>query len=137
MPNRDTHVRAGAIAGVAYSGYRAWGLPSCYLVAEAVGGLAGGIGGGVLPDWIDTPLSPLHRAAAHSMSITGTVGYFLNEQLPQWQANLPAEALRYAQLRTASPSLLPHIGHAIPQFPSYFLSAPLPPLPPASTPPLP
>ena len=125
MPNRDTHVRAGAIAGVAYSGYRAWGLPSRYLVAEAVGGLAGGIGGGVLPDWIDTPLSPLHRAAAHSMSITGTVGYFLNEQLPQWQANLRAEALRYAQLRAASPSLLPQIGYGILEFLCYFLSGAL------------
>jgi hypothetical protein len=38
----------------------------------------GGIAGGLLPDWIDTPCSLRHRAEAHSMSITGTVGYFVN-----------------------------------------------------------
>jgi len=45
------------------------------MVAEAAGGMVGGIGGGLLPDWIDTPCSPRHRDEAHSMSITGTVGY--------------------------------------------------------------
>lgn len=47
------------------------------------------------------------RAAAHSMIITGTVGYYMNQQLPQWQANLRAEAQRYAQLRAASTLVLP------------------------------
>jgi hypothetical protein len=45
------------------------------------------------------------------MSITGTIGYYMSQQLPQWQANLRAEAQRYAQLRAASTSMLPQIGY--------------------------
>ena len=84
MPNRDVHLRVGAVSGAAYATYHAWGQPGPYVLAEAAGGLVGGIGGGLFPDWIDTPCSPRHRAEAHSMSITGTVGYFMNQQLPQW-----------------------------------------------------
>jgi len=46
------------------------------VLAEAAGGLVRGIGGGLHPDWIDTPCSPRHRAEAHSMRITGKVGYY-------------------------------------------------------------
>jgi hypothetical protein len=111
MPNRDVHLPVGALSGTAYATYHAWGQPSPYIWAEAAGGLVGGIGGGLLPDWIDTPCSPRHRAEAHSMSITGTVGYLMNDQLPNWQARLRTEAQRYAQLREAAPSLLPQIGY--------------------------
>ena len=45
------------------------------------------------------------------MSITGTVGYYMNQQLPQWQAYFRAEAQRYAQSSAASTSVLPQIGH--------------------------
>jgi LexA-binding, inner membrane-associated putative hydrolase len=122
MPNRDVHLQVGAASGVAYAAYHAWGQPGPYVLAEAAGGLVGGIGGGLLPDWIDSPCSPRHRAEAHGMSITGTVGYFMNQQLPQWQVNLRAEAQRYAQLRAASPTLLPQIGYGALEFILRFLS---------------
>lgn len=111
MPNRAVHLRLGAASGVAFATYQAWGQPGPYVFAEGAGGLVGGMGGGLLPDWIDTPCSPRHRAEAHSMSITGTASYFIREQLPTWQAGLRDEAQRYAQLREASPSLLPQIGY--------------------------
>lgn len=122
MPNRDVHLQVGAVSGVAYAAYHACGQPGPYILAEAAGGLVGGIGGGLLPDWIDTPCSPRHRAEAHSMSITGTVGYYVNQQLPQWQANLRAEAQRYAQLRAASTSVLPQIGYSALELIFRFLS---------------
>ena len=123
MPNRDVHLRVGAVSGAAYATYHTWGgQPGSYVLAEAAGRLVGGIGGGLFPDWIDTPCSPRHRAEAHSMSITGTVGYFMNQQLPQWQANLRAEAQRYAQLRAASPAPLPTIRYAVLEFILRFLS---------------
>src|SRR5258708_26233355 len=110
MPNRDVHLPGGGVSGAGYATYDGWGQPGPCVLAEAAGGLVGGIGGGLLPDWIDTPCSPRHRAEAHSMSITGTVGYFMNQQLPQLQANLRAEAQPCAQLSAASTSLLPPIG---------------------------
>lgn len=122
MPNRDVHLQVGAVSGAAYATYHAWGQPGPHVLAEAAGGLVGGIGGGLFPDWIDTPCSPRHRAEAHSMSITGTVGHFMNQQLPQWQANLRAEAQRYAQLRAASPAPLPTIRYAVLEFILRFLS---------------
>jgi hypothetical protein len=122
MPNRDVHLRVGAVSGVAY---HTWGQPGPYVLAQAAGGLVGGIGGGLLPDWIDMPCFPRHRAEAHSMSITGAVGYFMNQQLPQWQAKFRAEAERYAQLQAASPLLLPQIGYSILEFLRSFLSGAL------------
>lgn len=121
MPNREVHLRVGAASGVAYATYQAWGQPGPYVFAEAAGGLVGGMGGGLLPDWIATPCSPRHRAEAHR-SITGTVGYFIREQLPTWQASLREEAQRYAQLRDASPSLLPQIGYSALEFILRFLA---------------
>src|SRR5882724_1780597 len=122
MPNRDVHLRVGAVSGAAYATYHAWGQPSPCVLAEAAGGFVGGIGGGLLPDWIDTPCSPRHRAEAHSMSITGTVGYFMNEQLPNWQASLRNEAQRYAQLRDGAPALLLQIGYGTIEFILRFLT---------------
>ena len=122
MPNRDVHLPIGALSGAAYATYHALGQPGPYILAEAAGGMLGGIGGGLLPDWIDTPCYPRHRAEAHSMSITGTVGYYMNQQLPQWQANLRAEAQRCAQLSAASTSLLPQIGYSALELIFRFLS---------------
>jgi hypothetical protein len=54
MPNRDVHLRVGAVSGAAYATYHAWGPPGPYLLAA--GRLVGGIGRGLFPDWIDTPV---------------------------------------------------------------------------------
>jgi len=113
MPNREVHARTGAVAGVAYAGYHAWKQPRPVVVAEAAGGLIGGIVGGLLPDWIDTPDSPHHRAEAHSMGITGTVGYLLKQQLPAWQAALREKAHHYGELQSASPTPLHQLGYGI------------------------
>src|SRR5437588_12717053 len=115
MPNRDVHLRVGAVSGGAYATYHAWGQPGPYVLAEAAGGLVGGIGGGLFPDWIDTPCSPRHRAEAHSLTITCTLGHFINPPPPQWHATLRPGAQPYAQLRAASPALAPPIRAAGPE----------------------
>jgi hypothetical protein len=105
---------------------RVWGRlcvgPVGPYVLAGFGRLVGGIGERLFSDWIDAPCSPRHRAEAHSMSITGTVGYFMNQQLPQPQANLRAETQRYTQLGAASPALLPTIECAVLEFLLRFLS---------------
>ena len=106
MPNRDVHFHVGAVAGGGYALYMSYGQASWHVVAETAGGVLGGIAGGLLPDRIDTPSSPWHRAEAHSVAITGVAGRFVSEQLPDWQASLRRQADRYALMRAQSPSPL-------------------------------
>jgi len=56
------------------------------------------------------------------MSITGSVGYYINQQLPQWQTNLRAEAQCCAQLRAASTSVFPQIAYTALELIFRFLS---------------
>jgi len=106
MPNHDVHWRVGAISGGSYALYMGYGQPAWHVVAETAGGVLGGIAGGVLPDRIDTPDSPRHRAEAHSMAVTGVAGRFVSQQLPEWQALLRAHADRFSAKRAQSKSPL-------------------------------
>ena len=122
MPNRDVHISVGALVGAGYAAYHASEFPPTQLLIETAGGAVGGALGGALPDAIDVPTSPRHRAAAHSMGLTGTAGYFLNEQLPAWQGSLRNQGQHYAQLRVASSASLPRVGYGILEFLCYLLS---------------
>jgi hypothetical protein len=106
MPNRDVHGPVGIASGGGYALYMSYGQPPWHVIAETAGGAVGGFGGGVLPDQIDTPEHPRHRAEAHSMAITGTVGWILKENLPGWQAALRAQADKFAMMRAQSTSPL-------------------------------
>jgi hypothetical protein len=105
MPNRDVHGPVGAVSGGACALHELWA------VAVACGrgdsrGAVGGFAGGVLPDEIDTPEHPRHRAEAHSMALTGTIGWILKENLPEWQSALRAQAEQFAMMRAQSESPL-------------------------------
>jgi|ERR1700733_974696 len=102
MPNRDVHFPVGAIAGGGYALYMAQTQPRFHIAAEIVGGVLGGIAGGLLPDKIDAPTCPRHRAEAHSVAFTGAAGKLLSDQLPQWQNFLRSQADRYALMRAHS-----------------------------------
>ena len=82
MPNHDVHWPVGTASGATYALYMSGGQPSSYVVAETAGGAFGGFVGGILPDRVDTPDCPHHRAEAHSMAVTGTIGWILKENLP-------------------------------------------------------
>jgi len=107
MPNHDVHWPVGTASGAAYALYMGYGQPSSHVVAETVGGGFGGFVGGVLPDRIDTPDCPQHRAEAHSMAVTGTIGWILKDNLPEWQSWLRSQADRFATMRARSTSA-PH-----------------------------
>ena len=106
MPNRSVHGPVGVVSGGGYALYMSYGQSPWHVIAETAGGAVGGFAGGVLPDEIDTPEHPRHRAEAHSMAITGTIGWILKENLPQWQAALRAQADRFAMMRAQSRSPL-------------------------------
>lgn len=79
MPNRYVHGSVGTASGGLYAVYMSHGQPLSYVMAEAAGGAVGGYAGGVLPDRIDVATHPGHRADAHSMALTGTVGWMVRE----------------------------------------------------------
>jgi hypothetical protein len=103
MPNRSVHSQVGAAAGGGYALYLSYGQPAWHVIAETAGGIVGGIAGGVVPDCIDAPSSPWHRAEAHSVAITGFAGRLVSQQLPSWQASLRTQADHYAAMRAQSP----------------------------------
>ena len=104
MPNYDVHWPVGTASGGAYALYMSYGQPPCHVIAETLGGALGGFAGGVLPDWIDTPDSPRHRAEAHSMALTGTLGWYVNANLAEWQARLRAQADQFRNMRATNTS---------------------------------
>jgi hypothetical protein len=106
MPNRDVHGPVGTASGGMYALYMSCGQPLSHVMAEAAGGAVGGYTGGVLPDRIDVATHPGHRAEAHSMAITGTVGWIVRENLPEWQAALRSQADRFAAMRVQTESPL-------------------------------
>lgn len=67
MPNGGTHRKMGAAVGGAAALYHAREEPPRGAVVEVLGGVAGGIVGGMLPDRFDPPTSPNHRGAYHSL----------------------------------------------------------------------
>jgi len=102
MPNCDVHWKTGAAVGGGYAGYLAWGQPMPHVLTETAGGVLGGTVGGLLPDWIDAPTSPRHRAEAHSIAISGVCGYYLKDQILPRQSSLRDRAEGYAQARRAN-----------------------------------
>jgi hypothetical protein len=104
MPNHDVHWPVGTASGGAYALYMSYGQPPCHVIAETLGGAVGGCAGGVLPDRIDTPDSPRHRADAHTMALTGAIGCIVQQNLPDWQVWLRARADEFARMGAASTS---------------------------------
>lgn len=82
-----------------------YGQPAWHVVTEVTGGAVVGYAGGVLPDRIDIPEHPRHRAEAHTMALTGTVGWIVKENLPNWQAALRSHADRFAAMRAQTQDL--------------------------------
>lgn len=99
MPNRDVHSIAGALGGAGYALYMAQVQPGYRMFVEMVGGVLGGIAGGRLPDYIDAPTCPRHRAEAHSVAITGVAGRLVSDHLGDWQNALRRQADHYAFMR--------------------------------------
>jgi hypothetical protein len=100
MPNRDVHAVAGLVAGLAT------GLATATLVAEehqAVHILVcalSGVGGGLVPDFIEPALSPNHRSLAHSFVAVGGLALAV-------KANYHAQCLKRATACEQRAVLLP------------------------------
>ena len=58
MPNREVHVRTSGAAGTLFASRQARDEPEAAQIMELLGGIAGGIAGGRMPDLLDPPLHP-------------------------------------------------------------------------------
>jgi len=97
MPDGRTHAIVGSAAGAFYAVTRNPGQPGGHLLLEAVGGAFGGYFGAKLPDALDPPNSPGHRAVGHAVIPAGYAAYSLPDVLAGWQAGLRRRAALCAQ----------------------------------------
>jgi len=79
MSNRATHMLVGGVGGAAVAGILSCDTPWDQMFPEILGGAFGGLVGGCLPDILDPPDSPNHRAVAHSIAGGVGVGYLLTK----------------------------------------------------------
>jgi membrane-bound metal-dependent hydrolase YbcI (DUF457 family) len=92
MPNCDYHRPVGATVGFGASLALALSAKSPRPGLEAVAGWFGGWVGGALPDIIDPPTSPRHRAIGHGI-LTACLGLtFSVVKLRHWQTALRQQA---------------------------------------------
>ena len=94
MPNRRTHIEAGAIAGSVAAVAMAKGQPASMVLAEITGGLLGGALGGMMPDLLEPATSPHHRKLAHSVV---TAGALTLAKVTEWQAACRRQAAAQEQ----------------------------------------
>ena len=105
MPNGRTHRIAGAVTGGGAALYRARAQSAPHQLAEAVGGTAGGLFGGMLPDVFEPALSSWHRSFAHSWT-TGLTLTTVTGKLESWEQSCRTRAEHYRSLRDG-PSIDP------------------------------
>jgi len=85
MPNRAVHVLTSGLVGGAYAFKQAGSQAGPAAALETLGGLGGGYLGGRLPDLLDPPDCPNHRARAHSLLVGGVLIDLCQGQLEAWQ----------------------------------------------------
>ena len=111
MPKRATHRLAGGCAGVgAVIWYRSRGDGQVSL-AEILGGLAGGSLAGALPDRLDPPLSPNHRALAHGFLPAVALAMATAGPAIQASDSLLQEAAKHGQMRNETKNGLQAVWH--------------------------
>lgn len=102
MPNRKAHVRVAAVTGAAAAGVAAatskQSIGAC--IVETGGGWIGGQFGGRLPDVLNPPTSPRHRAFAHSFAAGGGTAASMIAALQRAQSACRKRADRCHATRT-------------------------------------
>lgn len=93
MPNRDTHVLAGALCAAIAALHLSRDERPEHRFAETLGGVLGGCLGSRLPDLFDPPIGPLHRSYAHGGLAVSAVAA---ADLGAWRAACRQSAARCA-----------------------------------------
>ncbi len=113
MPNRRTHLAVGATVGVAWSALNALDQSAFDVILEGLGGWYGGRAGAVLPDILDPPVHPGHRALAHGILPVGRAGIFWAKNLEPCQDYLRRLANHHRAQRMIAQNPLEVLGHLL------------------------
>jgi hypothetical protein len=122
MPKRRTHLAVGATAGVALSALNSLDQNAFDLVLEVLGGWCGGRAGAALPDILDRPIHPGHRAIAHGVVPVGTALALWIKNLEPLQDNLRGLANRHRAQRISAQDPLEALGHLLAEWIFRFLA---------------
>jgi hypothetical protein len=105
MPNAKVHAPTGLVLGAANAFRLSQGQPDNYRLVETLSGAFFGATAGLIPDRIDPPDHPNHRAGGHGAVQTIALAYFANKVTPMIQEKLRGIATSLfdeAQLRPES-----------------------------------
>lgn len=122
MPNRPIHVATSTTAGAGYAFYKAHNQNDLAKILEAAGGALGGYIGGILPDLLDPPLHPGHRAFAHGFLPVAAGASVWSQGLDGWQTRLRQLANEQSYRRSQSTDPLAAAWYAIAEWAIRLLS---------------
>ena len=103
MPNRKVHVRYGAVVGATYAGYRARDEALSHIIARAIGGGLGGVGGGRFADLAEPASWPQHRQVFHSVAGGAALTYGTRTPIDKWETHFHQRALELRTARLSEP----------------------------------
>jgi hypothetical protein len=106
VPDRKTHLGAGALVGVGVGLYTARNLKGWPAVARILGAVLASVIGAALPDAFEPALHSWHRRSFHSWgALVGTAGVTLGPPVAarRWMAEREAAAERCRAQREALP----------------------------------
>jgi hypothetical protein len=88
MPNREVHILTSSVTGGVWALHRAGGQSPEDSFLEMVGGILGGSISGTMPDKLDPPTSPNHRALGHSAGVATLALPRIQGLLLSWESHL-------------------------------------------------
>jgi hypothetical protein len=99
MPNRNVHTAVSTLLGVGVASRRARDLELDQAAAEILGAAIGGWCGGRLPDILEPPRSPGHRALAHSLTAGDATTCGATSLMNRWEEPLRLTADKMRRTR--------------------------------------
>lgn len=101
MPNRNTHLAVAVPLGTIAAAHKAREMNGLQYIAEVAGGTIGSVLGGLGPDRMDPPTSPLHRGIGHSIAVSCVLTGLAGQRIDAWQTWLRGEAARLLDLQNS------------------------------------
>ena len=122
MPDYPTHVAIGAPSGLVCAAVNSLNQSGFNVGLEALGGWWGGTAGAVLPDILDPPNHPGHRAIAHGIVPVGAACLFWAGNLRSWQDGLRRSADQHHVQQVSAQNPLAALGHLLAEWFLRFLA---------------